>query len=321
LFFFLFFFSSFCSFSSFIMTDCAQFIEDLDLSRVCIPNVAEQNKNNNVISTTKVCMSPDDSDAPTGQMSFFSDIKYIPTPGKDKTIESHPAGNRNFDLVIKGIHKSFLDQIEVLNKVALEHAKKHRKVYWPKDKGMTDRDVEKKHRKLIVVGDDGARVFRVKCRPSVRKNKNKELVPSSGGTVMIEVVDGEDAEEPTDIDQVHNDDQQRDQAQCVCRFVCFYVTSTWFGINPICPQGWHRRMKVAAFSRNKSNEKARPKKRAIADVSAEARGHDEAEPASAQGRTDTAPEPEVVQVQVGGASKEEEEDDVEDEYDDTDDYE
>ena len=244
--------------------EAAQLIEELDLSRVCIPKLAQQNKNNGIVSTTKICISPEDDDCPTGQMSFWAKIKYVITPGKDKTAETHPTGNRNCDMVIKKMHQKFLEQMRILDEVAKKHALDNRHIYWKKDHeasikkkghGLTDDQVLDKHRPLIVEDDEGDLMFNTKLKPPVRKNKQGEIVKSANGTVMVEVLsNGEDAEVPTSIDEVHCDPQKRDEAQLVCRFVCFYKTATKFGINPHCPQGWHRRVSTANFKRNRVRE-------------------------------------------------------------------
>ena len=237
------------------MSGGAPFIEDLDLSRVCIPDQAKPNQNNSVTWTTKICMSPDSSESPLGQMSFGEE-SYVITPGKDKTAQTHPDGNRNCDIIIEPVQRDFIAQCKRID-VVLAHAIKYKDIYW-EGQELTDKQVAKRHRKLIVPTKDGETlVFRTKLRPAVRKNKKGELVKNPRATVMIRVTDDQDAEEPTSIDEVHPTTSTRDYVQNVCDFIGFYRSDAYFGCNVMVPQGWHKTVEYASFSRNRGRRTKR----------------------------------------------------------------
>ena len=249
------------------MSGGAPFIEDLDLSRVCIPDQAKPNQNNSVTWTTKVCLSSDSSDSPIGQMSFWGRVLYVITPGKDKTALTHPDGNRNCDIVIEPVHRDFIAQCKRIDDVVLAHAIKYKDIYW-EGQELTDKQVAKRHRKLIVPTKDGETlVFRTKLRPAVRKNKKGELVKNPRATVMIRVTDDQDADEPTSIDEVHPTTGTRDFVQNVCDFIGFYRSDAYFGCNVMVPQGWHKTVEYASFSRNRGRRTKR--KTAEADSTSE----------------------------------------------------
>lgn len=240
------------------MADGAPFIEDLDLSGVHIPEVAKPNVNNSVTWTTKVHLNKDTSNSPIGQMSFWGQVLYVITPGKDKTAQTHPDGNRNCDIIIEPMHRGFISQCELMDQKALEHAIKYKDVYW-EGQELTDKQVAKRHRKLIVPTKDGDKlVFRTKLRPPVRKNKKGELVKNPRATVMVRVVNDEDADEPTSIDEVHPTTATRDYVQNVCDFISFYRSDAYFGINVMVPQGWHKTIEYASFKRNRGRRAKRP---------------------------------------------------------------
>lgn len=237
--------------------DGAPFFEDLDLGDACIPEIAKPNANNSVTWTTKVHLKPDSSESPLGQMSFWAKVMYVITPGKDKTALTHPDGNRNCDAIIEPMHRGFIDQCAILDKVALDHAIKYKDVYW-EGQELTDKQVAKRHRKLIVQTKDGDKlVFRMKLRPTVRKNKKGELVKNPRATVMTRVVNDVDADEPTSIDEIHNDSSSQDYVQNVCNFVSFFRSDAYFGINVVVPQGWHKTIQHASFKRNRGRRSKR----------------------------------------------------------------
>jgi hypothetical protein len=229
-----------------------KYIEDLDLSRICIKDLAKQNKNNSVMWTTKIYESPESSKSPIGQMSSFMRVIYVITPGKDKTAQTHPDGNRNCDVIVEAVDQKFIDQMNILNDFALKHAIKNKDYYWEGEE-LSDKQVMKKHRKLIVPTKEGDKmVFRSKLRAPVRKNRKGELVKNPRGTVMIRVDENDDeAEEPTSIDEVHCKGESRDFVQNILDFVCFYRTDAYFGINVYVPQGWHKTEEFASYTRNK----------------------------------------------------------------------
>lgn len=236
-----------------------KFIEDVDLSPSCIKEPATPNANNNVMWTTNIVESPDSKKPPTGQMSSFMRVIYVITPGKEKTAKTHPSGNRNCDVIVENEDVKFIQQCNVLDNMACEHAIKYKDYYWEGEE-LTDKQVRKRHRKLLVPTKDGDKlIFRCKLRPMVRKNKKGELVPNKRGTVMIRVDENdEEADEPTPIDEVHCNSESIDSVQNILQFVCFYRSDAYFGINPYVPQGWHKTEQHASFQRLK---KAPSKKR------------------------------------------------------------
>jgi len=279
-----------------------KYIEDMDLSKVCIKELAKKNKNNSVMWTTKIYESPESSKSPIGQMSSFMRVIYVITPGKDKTAQTHPDNTRNCDVIVEAVDQKFIDQMELLDAFALKHAIENKDYYWEGEE-LSDKQVAKKHRKLIVPTKEGDKmVFRSKLRPPVRKDKKGKLVKNPRGTVMIRVDENdEEAEEPTPVDNVHSKGENRDFVQNILDFVCFYRTDTYFGINPYVPQGWHKTEEYASYTRNTGQKSKRSTRSSGAEQPENARvcKEDEAHPA----QEEKAPE----------------EDDVEDDY--VDDYE
>ena len=230
----------------------APYVEDLDVSRACIPKLAEPNKNNSVVWTTKIHASPDTSDSLVGQMSFWAQVLYVITPGKDKTAQTHPDGNRNCDMVIEPIHRKFIEKCQALDDVALKHMLANKDHYYEGEE-LTDKQVMKRHRKLIVPTKEGdMMVLRTKMRPTVRKDKKGKLVANPRATRMTRVDENdEDAEEYSSIDEVHPSTSSRDYVQNVLDFIGFYRSDAYFGINVLIPQGWHKTKEYASYSRNK----------------------------------------------------------------------
>ena len=278
------------------MTDGAEFIEDLDLSNVCIPNVAKKSQHNSMIWTAKVQKSPNDSQSPIGQMSFWGKVVFVISPGKDKTKETSPTANANCDVRIEDSQTGFISQMQALDKVAFDHAYRNRDLYWPGQE-LTEKQVRAKHRKLLVRKDDFPWTFRTKMHPTVRKDKLGNIVPNARATVMTRVTGEEDAEEPTDIYAVHDNPDIQDYVQLVCEFPSFYRTDTWFGINPGVPQGWHKTLETARFKRRPAptdittappspSSRARTK-RSHDDVSTTEEASDAAPPPASRAKVET----------------------------------
>lgn len=278
-----------------------KYVEDLDLSRACIKELAKKNKNNSIMWTTKIYESPESSKSPIGQMSSFMKVIYVITPGKDKTAQTHPDGNRNCDVIVEAADQKFIDQMGVLDDFALKHAIANKDHYWPGEE-LSDKQVAKKHRKLIVPTKEGDKlVFRSKLRAPVRKDKKGELVKNPRGTVMVRVDENdEEAEEPTPIDEVHASGESRDFVQNILDFVCFYRTDAYFGVNPYVPQGWHKTEEFASYTRNTGQKS----KRKSGEMSSTAE-----QPENARARSSDNEE-------GGGAPAPTHEDDVEDDYGD-----
>ena len=230
-----------------------KYIEELNLDNLCIKERATPNQNNNVTWTTKIFESPDSSNSPIGQMSTFMRVIYVITPGKDRTAQTTPTGYRNCDVIVEQVNKKFIEQCDVFDAFALKHAIANKDYYWEGEE-LTDKQVAKRQRKLIVPTKDGDKlVFKMKLKPNVKNDKKTgKIVKNPRGTVMIRVDENdEEAEEPTSIDEVHSKPETRDYVQNICDFVCFYRSDAYFGINVHVPQGWHKTQEYASYSRNK----------------------------------------------------------------------
>lgn len=327
-------------------TECP-YVEDLDLSRFCISQLLKPNGNNSSIWTTKCSIAPGE-DPPTGQTSFEAKMKYpISLGDKDKDPENCPTENRNAVFIVNPKDRQFIEKCEAMDAVGLAHFIENRAHYWGDD--TTEKEVRKKYVPLIRPSKnkdktpDGDLIFGAKLRPPVRM-RDKKIIPRKNPSRLVEILpNGEEAEEPTSIDKVHphpdpNNKSIATRLQSVIRFVCAYRTDGKCGISPHIDQGWFRYVQPRVFTRRGKKKK----KRAIADVDTT---HDSAVTPPAAKAANTQDDDATTAVGQasqasndasgggGGGSKEDEEDqqsngsdnddndDVEDDYDDTADYE
>lgn len=231
------------------------FLEDLleKAKRVHIPELAKANTNKNVMWSAKMYVGPGCTEVLTGQMSEFLRIIYDITPGKDKTAKTNPTDFRNCEVIVNKANTKFIELCNILDEIGLAHFIKYKDHYWEGEE-LTDRQVTKKYRRLIMPTKDGTSdTFRMKLMPMERLDyKTKAKVPNKYGTKMFFIDENDnEAEEPTSIDEIHTKTDTRDFVQNICRFTSIYRSDAWAGISVHVPMGWHKREEVVTYTRKK----------------------------------------------------------------------